>query len=153
MAVGDRQKVFEDFKSVLALKADPTKGRVVFRQHCASCHRLDREGVAVGPDLFEIRSQPKEAILLHIIIPEYEIVPGYVSYIVETKDGRTLSGLIASETAGSITLRRAQGEEESVLRSNVASMSSTALSLMPQEMEKNMSHQELADLVAYLKGE
>lgn len=150
---GDRMAVYEDFKGVLKLPSDPKNGRVVFRQHCAPCHRLDREGVPVGPDLFGIRNQPKEAILLHILLPEYEIVPGFTGYIVETKDGRTLSGLIASETESSVTVRGALGQEETVLRSNVASISATALSLMPQEMEKNMSRQELADLVAYLKGE
>ena len=90
---------------------------------------------------------------MHILIPEYEIVPGFAGYVIETKDGRTLSALIASETATSLTLRQALGEEETLLRSNIASISATALSLMPQELEKNMSRQEMADLIAYLKGE
>lgn len=150
---GDRMKVFEDYKSVLTLKAVPANGVKVFAQHCASCHRLDREGVAVGPDLFGMRNQPKEAILLHIIVPEYEIQPGFAAYEVEMKDGRVLSGLIAAETPSSITLRMAQGQEESLPRQQIASISATGLSLMPQEIEKNLSRQDLADLLAYLKGE
>lgn len=150
---GDRMKVYENYQAVLALKPDPENGRAVFKKHCASCHRLDRDGIAVGPDLFGIRNQPKEAILLHIIIPEYEITPGFAGYVVETKDGRTLSGLIASETPTGVTLRRALGEEETILRSQIVSLSATGLSLMPQELEKNMTQQELADLLAYLKGE
>jgi putative heme-binding domain-containing protein len=146
-------QVYEEYKSVLALAPAPKNGRVVFKTHCASCHRLDREGVAVGPDLFGIRNQPKEAILLHVLVPEYEIVPGYASYLVETRDGRTLSGLIASETAASLTIRGAQGLEETVLRGNTVAISASTLSLMPQELEKTMSRQELADLIAYLKGE
>ncbi|MBI4324360.1 MAG: c-type cytochrome, partial [Chloroflexi bacterium] len=153
LQAGDRMKVYEEYKSVLALPADARNGRAVFKQHCATCHRLDREGVPVGPDLFGIRNQPTEAILLHILIPEYEIVPGFAGYVIETKDGRTLSALIASETANSLTLRQALGEEETLLRTNIASISATALSLMPQELEKNMSRQEMADLIAYLKGE
>jgi putative heme-binding domain-containing protein len=153
MVPRDRMKAYEDSKLVLNLKPNPVNGRAIFKTHCASCHRLDRDGVPVGPDLFGIRNQPKEAILLHIIVPEYEITPGFAGYTVETKDGRTLSGLSASETAASVTLRRAAGEEETLLRSNIASMSTSNLSLMPQELEKNMSRQDLADLVAYLKGE
>ncbi|MEK7686493.1 MAG: PVC-type heme-binding CxxCH protein [Verrucomicrobiota bacterium] len=153
LQAGDRMKVYEEYKSVLARPPSPGNGRAVFKLHCATCHRLDREGVPVGPDLFGIRNQPKEAILLHILIPEYEIVPGFAGYVIETKDGRTLSALIASETATSLTLRQALGEEETLLRSNIASISATALSLMPQELEKNMSRQEMADLIAYLKGE
>jgi putative heme-binding domain-containing protein len=150
---GDRMKVYEDYKSVLTLKPAPQNGRAVFKQHCGSCHRLDQEGVPVGPDVFGIRNQPKEAILLHILIPEYEILPGYASYTVETKDGRTISGLIAAESANAVTLRQALGVEETIQRSNIASLSSAALSLMPQEMEKNLSRQDLADLISYLKGE
>lgn len=150
---GDRMKVYDDYKSVLALKPAPQNGKAVFATHCASCHRLDREGVPVGPDLFGMRNQPKEAILLHVIVPEYEILPGFAGYEVETKDGRVLSGLIAAETPASLTLRMAQGQEEALLRETIVSLSATGLSLMPQEMEKNMSRQELADLLAYLKGE
>jgi putative heme-binding domain-containing protein len=150
---GDRMKVYEDYKSVVAMKPEPRNGKAIFAQQCASCHRLDREGVAVGPDLFGIRNQSKEAILLHILVPEYEIQPGFAGYEVETKDGRVLAGIIAAESAASITLRRAQGEEETIPRDRIVSLSATGLSLMPQELEKNMSRQDLADLVAYLKGE
>ena len=69
------------------------------------------------------------------------------------KDGRVLSGLIAAETPSSITLRMAQGQEENLPRERIASISATGLSLMPQEIEKNLSRQDLADLLAYLKGE
>ena len=53
----------------------PANGRAVFEKHCAACHRLNQQGVAVGPDLFDIRQQPKESILYHIVIPEAEIAP------------------------------------------------------------------------------
>ncbi len=149
----DRMKTYETYKSVLSLKADAANGGRLFELACANCHRLDRVGVAVGPDLFSIRNQPKEAILLHIIVPEYEIMPGFANYEVAMKDGQTLAGLIVAETSTSLTLRRALGEEESVLRSSVASVTASNLSLMPQEIEKTMTRQELADLVAYLKGE
>lgn len=149
----DRQKVFEDYKPVLELETNPAHGFEVFKVHCAQCHHLDGEGVEVGPDLTGIRTQPPESILLHILIPDHETVPSFINYVVETIDGDVLTGLIASETPTSITLRRAQGEEESILRTDIADIYSTNLSLMPQEMEKNMSRQDLADLIAYLKGD
>ncbi len=148
----DRMKVYEEFRSALALKPDPRNGRAVFKTHCATCHRLDRDGFTVGPDLFGIRSQPPEAILLHTLVPEYEIAPGYTCYTVLTRDRRTLVGLIASETAASLTLRRDRGEEETILRRDIESVSALAISLMPQELEKNVSRQELADLIAYVRG-
>ncbi|MBI4663264.1 MAG: c-type cytochrome [Verrucomicrobia bacterium] len=153
MQTGDRMKAYEDSKSVLKLKPAPENGRALFKQHCASCHRLDREGFAVGPDLFGIRNQPKEAILLHVVVPDYEIAPGCAAYVVDTKDGRTLSGLILSETPTSITLRQAQGLEDTILRRDIASIVASNLSLMPQDLEEAMTRQDLADLIGYLKGE
>ncbi|HXJ57678.1 MAG TPA: PVC-type heme-binding CxxCH protein [Verrucomicrobiae bacterium] len=150
---GDRRKAFEAAKGCLELKPVPSNGRRIFGNLCAPCHRLDQGGVAVGPDLFDIRNQPKETILLHIIIPEQEIAPNFANYICETKDGRVITGLISSETAGAVSLRQAQGVEETVLRTNMLSLKASPLSLMPQELEKGLTLQELADLLAYVKGE
>ena len=146
-------KAFEQAKGCLSLSGHADRGRDVFRGLCAPCHRLDQVGVAVGPDLFDIRNQSKEAILLHVVVPEQEVAPNFVNYLCETKDGRVLSGLLVTETPSAVTFRQAQGIEETVLRSNVASLKASTLSLMPQEMEKGMTAQELADLLAYLKGE
>ncbi len=150
---GNRESAFVEAKAALKLSPVPTNGRAVFEKSCAACHRLNQQGVAVGPDLFDIRQQPKESILYHLIIPEAEIAPNFVNYECELKDGRTLSGLLGSENSGSITLRMAQGVEEKVARSQIARLTASRLSLMPQELEKTMTAQELADLLAYLKGE
>ncbi|MCB9769304.1 MAG: c-type cytochrome [Candidatus Omnitrophica bacterium] len=149
----DRKKVFEDYKSVLDLETHPDHGFEMFKVHCAQCHFLDGAGTEVGPDLTGIRTQPRESLLLHILIPNHETVPSFVNYVVETVDGDVLTGLIAGETPTSITLRRAKGEEETILRSDIEDIYSTNLSLMPQELEKNMSRQDLADLIGYLKGD
>lgn len=150
---GDRGKIYEEYKSILTLTPNSDNGRAAFKKHCSNCHRLDRDGFPVGPDLFGIRNQPKEAILLHIIIPEHEITRGFEAYVVATKDGRTLTGLLSSETPTSVTLKQALGKEETVLRADIEQLVSNRLSLMPQGMEKLMSKQELADVISYLKGE
>lgn len=152
-ASGNRAKVYDDLKSLVSLTADPRNGQAVFKKTCAPCHRLDREGTPVGPDLFGIRNQPKEAILLHIVIPEHEITPGFAAYVVSTVDGRVINGLIAAETPTSVTIRQALGKEETILRKDIDQLAASRLSLMPQEIEKNHTRQELADLIAYLKGE
>jgi putative heme-binding domain-containing protein len=150
---GDRQEAFVRTKAALALKPSPANGRMVFEKNCAICHRFNQQGIAVGPDLFDIRHQPKETILLHIVIPEAEISPNFVNYECELKDGRTLSGLLAAETSTTLTFRMAQGVEESVVRTQVSRLSASRLSLMPQELEKAMTLQEVADLLGYLRGE
>jgi putative heme-binding domain-containing protein len=152
-AAGNRAKVYEEMKSLVSLPSHAGNGRLVFKKVCAACHRLDREGHPLGPDLFGIRNQPKEAILLHILIPEQEITPGFFAYVLTTKDGRVLTGLVTSETATSVTLKQPQGKEETVLRSDIEELAASKLSLMPQNLETQLKRQEFADLLAYLKGE
>ena len=149
----DRQKAFEAAKAALALKADATHGRELFRNLCASCHRLEREGHAVGPDLFDIRGQTKENILFHIIVPDAEIAPAFAAYLVTTRDGRTLSGIMASETPTSLTLRGPLAQDSALLRSEVAKVEALPTSLMPAGLEQALSPQHFADLIGYLKGE
>jgi len=150
---GDRAKVYAEYRDVVELASNSTRGREVFRRVCAGCHRLEREGYQVGPDLFSIRNQPKSAILLHILVPDQEITEGFTAQTVLTRDGRTLSGLVASETATSLTLRMQQGKEESLSRDEIEELAPSTTSLMPQGLEKDLSRQDLADLLAFLKGE
>ncbi len=152
-AGGDRQKAFEDAKVVLTMTANPPHGREVFRNVCAVCHRLDQEGHAVGPDLFDMRRQTKENILFHIIVPDAEVAPAFAPYVVETKDGRVFSGIMASETPTSVTLRGPLAQETSVLRSEIAKLEAAPGSLMPNGIEATISKQDLADLLGYLRGE
>lgn len=148
----DRRRVFEELKPVLALPAEVARGREVFLKACASCHRHGSDGVTVGPDLSGVRNQPAEALLLHIVVPDAEIYPGYQACEVETTDGRSLSGLLVSESADAVVLRKAGGEVETLPRAGVRSLVMSRVSLMPQELEKTMSRQEVRDLIGFLKG-
>ena len=149
---GDRRKAFEALKPVLVMDASAPRGREVFLKACASCHRSGADGVAVGPDLTGVKNQPAEALLLHIVVPDAEIYPGYQACEVETADGRSLTGLLVSETPQSVVLKRAGGEQETLDRGVIRSLTMSRVSLMPQELERTMSHQEMADLIRYLKS-
>jgi putative heme-binding domain-containing protein len=138
---------------VVALTPVPANGRTVFNAVCATCHRLDREGHAVGPDLFDIRRQTKENILFHIVNPDAEIAPAFTAYLAEAKDGRVLSGILVGDTPTSITLRGPLGVEATLLRADLGKLESLPGSLMPTGLEAGLSKQQLADLLAYLKGE
>jgi putative heme-binding domain-containing protein len=148
----DRQRAFEDAKG--ALKLTPAAdGQRVFVKLCATCHRLDREGYAVGPDLYGIRNQPKESILMHIVMPEREIAPNFAAYECITTDGRAIIGIMTADTPASVTLRQALGMEETVPREKISRLTASAFSLMPTGLEQAMTRHELADLLAYLRGE
>jgi putative heme-binding domain-containing protein len=136
---------------VLKRTGNPENGRPIFDGRCAACHAFNGAGGRLGPDLSSIRNQPADAILLHALVPDYEISPGYEAYIVETRDRRTIVGRLESEAPNSLTLRDASSQQHVILRSNVITMSGSTSSLMPNELERGLSEQDLADLLAYLK--
>jgi len=153
LSSADRRQVYERLRpAVLARSGSPAKGRKVFESRCAACHTFGRAGGALGPDLSGIRNQPADAILLHALVPDYEITPGYEGYVVKTRDGRTLFGRLESETPNSLTLRDTASQQHVILRSQVVSLSASTTSLMPGELETGLSEQDLADLIAYLKA-
>ena len=127
-------------------------GRQAFARHCASCHAVDGAGGHVGPDLSGIRNQPADAILLHVLVPDYEVSPGYQAYVIETRGRQTLVGRLESEAPNSLTLRDGAGQQHVILRSDVISVSASTRSLMPPELERAMTEQDMRDLIAYLKA-
>jgi putative membrane-bound dehydrogenase-like protein len=150
---GDRMAIYRSHREVLARKADIGQGRKVFLTICVTCHTRDGMGGRVGPDLTGIRNQPADAILLHTLVPNYEVAPAYQAVTIETRDGRSVTGWIAAETDNAVTLRTAAGPEEIVLRTAIASLTAAGVSLMPDGLEQAMTKDQLASLIAYLKSD
>ncbi len=137
---------------IASLPGDGRRGAEVFEQHCVACHTFTSAGGRIGPDLSGIRNQPADALLLHIVVPDHELTPGYETYTVDTADGRTLFGRIVSEAPHALTLRDAAGQDHQVLRRDIAALRASSTSLMPVGLEAAMSAQDMADLLAHLKG-
>jgi putative membrane-bound dehydrogenase-like protein len=152
-AAPERQKIVADYRSALDLKADAARGKALFKKTCATCHRLENEGVEVGPDLLSaLRNKTPETLLVDILDPSREVDPRFINYVVTTKAGRLLTGMIAAETASSLTLRRAEKAEDTVLRSEIEEIQATAKSVMPEGLEMQLSKQDVADVIAYLQS-
>jgi putative heme-binding domain-containing protein len=148
--VGLRSEVIARYQKALSLPASPARGKLVFQKNCAGCHRLGGEGFEVGPSLETIRHHVPSQVLTNILDPNREVSPNYLEYLVTTKDGKTTSGVIVSETVTGLTLRRTGGVEETVLRQNIEEMTSTNRSLMPEGLEQTINPREMADLIAFL---
>ncbi|HEY7314851.1 MAG TPA: PVC-type heme-binding CxxCH protein [Gemmataceae bacterium] len=149
----ERQKVVTDYRAALELKADAGRGRTIFKKNCAVCHRLENEGFEVGPDLVSaLRNKSREQLLNDLLDPSREVDPRYLNYQIVTKKGQTFSGLIAADTASSITLRRGEKAEDTILREQIDEIQATGKSVMPEGLEMQLSKQELADLIAYLQS-
>lgn len=147
---GPRQPVVDSYKPSLSLPGDPKAGSAVFKRVCASCHRLNNEGVEVGPDLATLTDRSPEALLVAILDPNRAFEAKYALFNVALKDGRVLTGMIANETGVSLTLRRQEGKEDVLLRADIEELAASGQSLMPEGLEKDLKPRELADLIAYL---
>jgi putative membrane-bound dehydrogenase-like protein len=150
-AAPERKKVVDASRPALELKADAERGKKVFAKNCASCHKLDGVGAQVGADLLAaLRNKSREQLLIDILDPNREVDPRYLAYEVTTRRGQVMTGMIASETASSLTLRRGEGAEDTILRTQIETVVSSGLSLMPEGLEMQLSKQDLADVIAYL---
>ena len=151
MALGPRKEIIEKYQPALSLKGDGERGKLVYRRECMNCHKLAGEGHDVGPSLETVQHRSPQEILIHVLDPSREVSPQFLDYAVRLTDGRVLTGLIADETDAGLTLRRAEKQEEAILRSEIDEITSSGKSLMPDGLEQKIKPEEMADLIAYLK--
>jgi putative heme-binding domain-containing protein len=118
---------------------------------CLSCHRIESQGGAIGPDLSAIgRAMTPEAIVESVLWPKRQVKEGYLLTQVTTKDGRALQGYRVAETTEHLTLRNfTAGGLEIIAKTTVAARSDVG-SIMPDGLTAGLSAQELADLFRYL---
>jgi putative membrane-bound dehydrogenase-like protein len=131
----------------------PTAGRELFRKHCATCHKLFGEGETIGPDLMYANRKDRDYLLASIVDPSAVIRKEYLAYNVQTTDGRSLSGLIIEQTPGTITLVDAKNQRTKLGRDRIESMQESPVSLMPENILKELKPQELRDLFNYLQSD
>jgi putative heme-binding domain-containing protein len=136
-----------------AIPGDSRRGRELFARRCAVCHRLFGEGGQVGPDLTHANRTDRDFLLVSIVDPGAVIRKEYLAYQVQTTDGRTLTGILAEQTAGGITLVDARNERTTVARDKIEELRELPVSLMPENLLKDLKPEELRDLFAYLQSE
>ena len=147
----DRADVVAKYQTALDLEADATRGLAVFKKTCSVCHRVGDIGHRVAPDLASVQNKSLADLLVSILDPNREAQPNFNTYNVLTEDGRIFTGIIVTETANSITLRKSEAKDDVILRGNIDELISTGKSLMPEGLEKDLSAQDLADVMAFVK--
>ena len=126
-----------------------SNGRVA----CATCHRIGNEGGQIGPDLTRIGAiRAGRDIVESIVFPSSTIAQGYESYIVTTKDGRSVTGVITRRAGDVLVLRDSSGAELRLQKAQVEAMSRSTISLMPEGLDKAMTRDEFRDLLAFLQS-
>ncbi len=91
--------------------------------------------------------------MTEILDPNRNVDTRYLAYVAVTRSGRTFTGILANESATSITLRGQEGKEQVLLRSELDELQSVGKSLMPEGLEKELSKQDVMDLIAYLTAQ
>jgi putative heme-binding domain-containing protein len=137
-------------------KGDIRRGQAVFNSKktaCISCHSMGYLGGKVGPDLTRIgRIRTERDLLESIVLPSASFVRSYEPVSVRTVAGITHNGILKNETPTHVVLTMSATEEVTIRRADIESMQPGKVSVMPAGMDKVLTRQELADLVAFLRA-
>jgi putative heme-binding domain-containing protein len=146
-----REQVADQIRTLLRrTPADAIAGQAVFKKLCAQCHKIYGEGQDVGPEITSNGRNDFEQLLSNVFDPSLVIGPGYQATTVATIEGRVLTGLLVEEGKDRVVLKLQGGTLETIPRSQIEELKTSPISLMPEEIEKQLSTQEIADLCAFL---
>jgi putative membrane-bound dehydrogenase-like protein len=147
----DRAAVIDQYRASMNPPGNPVAGHEVFRRVCAVCHRLGKEGTAVGPDISDVRNKTADQLLGEILDPNRVVEPRFTASTVLTTDGRSSVGILGPSTEGSIMLTKSGGQQEQWPRAEIEQIQTTTQSLMPVGIEKEITPQQMNDLIAFLR--
>ncbi|HET6422681.1 MAG TPA: PVC-type heme-binding CxxCH protein [Planctomycetaceae bacterium] len=147
----DRDKIIAEMRSLIRQSpGDAMKGEAAFKKVCAQCHKLYGEGAEVGPDITLNGRNDYTQLLSNVFDPSLVIGAGYRSYTVVTVGGRVINGLLVEESPQRIVLKVQGGKQEIIPRDDIDEFKVSEISLMPEQLEKQLSPQEIIDLFAYI---
>ena len=144
-----------EIHQLLMQHGDAKKGEKVFATTgtCSKCHMIDGRGSEVGPSLSAIGQKlSRQALYESILFPSAGINHSYEAYTVHMDDGTTVTGLKLSETDATISIRNQDGIQRDVPKDQVEEIQPLVTSLMPVDLHRLMTTDELVDLVAYLES-
>jgi putative membrane-bound dehydrogenase-like protein len=148
----ERKAVLAQYQPCLELAAEPARGREVFKAQCSTCHKIGDLGVNVAPDISDSRVKTREYLLTSILDPNQAIDNNYFSYTLIDVDGLVHTGILATETGTSVTLKQPEGKTITLPRDQIEQLKSNGISLMPEGLERNITPQQMADLISFIKN-
>lgn len=129
---------------------DPFAGERAFKKVCAQCHKIYGEGAEVGPDITLNGRNDFNQLLSNVFDPSLVIGAGYRSYTVITTSGRVLNGLLVEDSPARVVLKVQGGKQEVIARADIDELNVSEISLMPEQLEKQLTPQEIVDLFAFI---
>lgn len=147
----NREKYIADMKALIRKSpGDALAGEKAFKKVCAQCHKLYGEGAEVGPDITRNGRNDFTQLLSNVFDPSLVIGAGYRSYTVVTNGGRVINGLLAEDSPQRVVLKIQGGKQEVIARADIDEFKVSEISLMPEQLEKQLSQQEIIDLFAFI---
>jgi putative heme-binding domain-containing protein len=151
----NRQKVVDEYsKQLTAIDVAPNKnnGKAIFSKNCSACHKLDGVGASVGPDISDSREQSFEKLLISVLDPNRSVDANFFRYLARTEEGIVVEGLLKDSNSQTITLQSLNGAMTTLNRSEIEEFKSSGMSLMPEGIESQISIEEMAELLWYVKN-
>ncbi len=146
-----REEIVAQMKQLIRkTPGDAARGKTVYTKVCGQCHKMHGEGQEVGPDITASGRASFDQLLSNVFDPSLVIGASYQARLVKTTDGRVLTGLLAEDSPQRVVLKVQGGKQEIIPRDDVEMMKISELSLMPQDVEKTLKPEEIADLFAYI---
>ncbi len=146
-----REQLVDSMREMLhKTPGDAHKGVLVFKKLCAQCHKFHGEGAEVGPDLTGNGRSTFDQLVSNVFDPSLVIGAGYQATIVATKKGQIVTGLLVEDNEQRVILKTQGGKIETIARTEIDEVLRGKLSYMPEDVEKQLKSQEIADLFAYL---
>jgi len=145
----DRQEIVEKLLPLAKEKGDAAHGKQVFANTCAVCHVFNGQGGKVGPDLSGIGARDRSEILAEILDPNRSVEANYQLWTVTTRDDEMFAGRMESETQTTIEILDTAGQKHVIQRKDIASLQSSATSIMPVGFEA-LPPDDLKALLAFL---
>ena len=147
----NRERYINEMRQMIRkTPGDPFAGEKAFKKICAQCHKMYGEGAEVGPDITLNGRNNFEQLLSNVFDPSLVIGAGYRSYTVVTNGGRVLNGLLVEDSTQRIVLKVQGGKQEVIPRADIDDFNVNEISLMPEQIEKQLNPTEIVDLFAFL---
>src|SRR5262249_49668546 len=132
---------------------DTVRGQAVFvsqEARCSACHAIDGQGGTIGPDLSDLARRDAPSVYRDIREPSATINFDYVSYVVSTRDGQILTGIVRAEAADAIRVLDTDAKQTLIRRADIDELRSTSSSIMPEGLVGALGEDKMRDLMAYL---
>ncbi|WP_254510151.1 PVC-type heme-binding CxxCH protein [Anatilimnocola floriformis] len=151
----EKQQQIASFKKRFTLdaiqKSDRSAGRAIFQKTCANCHTIFGTGGKIGPDITGSQRTNLDYLLHTLIDPSAAVNKDYQMHVIQTVDGRTITGLIAEESKTALTMQTVN-EKIIIPADEIEERKLSPVSMMPDGLLQNLSNDQVRQLLAYLMG-